>query len=303
MNTTLSQAIEQYELGHEVTSDYVYQLNYAVSRLNRFLGRESSVADLNNDTVNRWLKHERDSAEIGDRSRANIRTSILTVWKFSRGDLNRERIRSVIVTPKNPEAWYYDELNLVAKAAGQLEGKLKNGIARSLFMSTSLWFAYETGLRRKDIWKFDIRLLDGNHRASLTQHKTKRVHLVEITDETFEGMQRIQLQLTQKGDPNSHRPLMWPQGVSAFYYWMKKCRIAAGVDPDTRNRAFQHVRRTGCTQCEVEGQRGYRYLGHSREGLDRKAYTDQRKTVAPTTPRSNRSQFNERSKQRTPAMH
>lgn len=288
MAKSLAAVVDGYEIATEITSEYAYQLRYAVGRFRRFLKSEPTTEDLTADTVNRWLKHERDAGEIGDRSRANVRRSMLTLWKRYGDGMNREAIRSVVVTPRNPEAWAYDELELVAKAATQLDGRLTNNVPRSLYMSTLLWFAYETGLRRRDLWQFDLSQFDANRRAALTQHKTRRVHVIEITPETEADIRRISQQLRADGDPHWQTPLRWPQSVTMFYYWMRQVRILAGVDPEVRNRSLQHIRRTGATEVAAEGMHAWRFLGHSREGLDRKSYVDARRTVTPTTPGRNR---------------
>ena len=285
---SLAAVVNGYEIATEITSEYAYQLRYAVGRFKRFLKREPTTDDLTADTVNRWLKHERDAAEIGDRSRANVRRSMLTLWKRYGEGMNRDAIRSVVVTPRNPEAWGYDELEMVAKAAAKLPGRLTNNVPRSLYMSTLLWFAYETGLRRRDLWRFDLNQFDANRRAALTQHKTRRVHVIEITPETEADVRKISQQLRTNGDPHWQTPLRWPQSVTMFYYWMRQVRILAGVDPEVRNRSLQHIRRTGATEVAAEGMHAWRFLGHSREGLDRKSYVDARRTVTPTTPSRNR---------------
>lgn len=289
MGKELDKIVDDYDLATDITAAYVYQLRYAVRRLSAYLKRPATIDDLQPDTVNRWLKRERDAMQISDRSRANVRRSILTIWRNFGAGFNRDSVRSVVVTPKNPEAWHYDEMKSVADAAGQLPGSLSNGIPRALYMQTTLWAAYETGLRRSDLWTFDVTHFDRDRRAAITQHKTKRVHVISITDETDETMRQIAGLLRASRDPRWMTPLRWPQSTTQFYYWMQVCRENAGVEPHTRNRSLQHIRRTGATEVAVEGGHAWQFLGHSREGLDRKSYVDARMTMAPTTPTRNRT--------------
>lgn len=294
MAELLGGVADDYELSKEISSDYAYQLRYAIKRFERFLGRPASTDDLCERTLNLWLRHERDAGEISDRSRANVRTSVLTLWKYTRRPMNRDGVRSVVVTPKNPEAWHFDELDQVANAADRLPGQLPNGIRRADYMRNVLWFAYETGLRRRDVWTFDLTRFDSDRKAALTQHKTQRVHVVEISQETEVGIRRIYTELQGRRDPHHRTPLRWPQSVTQFYYWMKRCRELAGIDPETPNRSLQHVRRTGATEVDLDGNAAWRFLGHSREGLDRKSYIDQRKAVKPITPNRTRSDGRDR---------
>lgn len=287
---TLLDLVDDYELSTEISSDYAYQLRYAVRRLSRWLGREAIADDLKKKIINRWLLDESKSNAIGDRSRKNVRVSILTLWhKYGSRRLDRDSIRSVTVTPRNPEAWTFEQLEKVAEAAKELPGRLSNGLPRSLYFPTCLWFAYETGLRRRDLWQFDLDTFDADRVAALTQHKTKRVHLITITAETEADLRGIQRKLRHSGDPFSSTPLRWPQSPSQFYYWMKKARKIAAVDVDVSNRCIQHARRTGATEIDRQGDDASRYLGHATQWMARKHYIDARKTIRPIIPTANRS--------------
>lgn len=163
-------------------------------------------------------------------------------------------------------------------------------------MANVLWFAYETGLRRRDIWTFDLDRFDSERKAALTQHKTARVHVIMITAETEEGIRRISSELRNRADVRHRTPLRWPQSESQFYYWVRRCRELSGIDPEASNRSLQHVRRTGATEVDRDGNAAWRFLGHTREGLDRKSYIDQRKAVMPITPNRTRSDGRDRTR-------
>ena len=261
----LERVVDEYCLSNEISADYAYQLRYAVSRFGRFLGRPGLVSDLEPAVVNRWLVSEQDTREIGDRSRRNIRTSIITIAKYAGGGVGPENVRRVTVPSKAPRAWSVAQFRDVAAAANELPGVLKNGVARSAYFATILWFCYETGLRRRDAWSFSVHLLDDEHRAAVTQHKTGRVHVIEVTPETHEDLTAISKRLRSLGNKRYGRPLAWPHSsTSTFYYWMARVREIAGVDPDVVGRSLQHVRRTGATAVECgEAGTAWQYLGHA----------------------------------------
>ena len=285
MSKLLADVVAEYELANEISEGYAYQLTYALRRMARYLCREPTTNDLNQNTFNRWLLHESRANEISARSQRNIRTSMLTIWDYHRdSNVDRRSIRSVSVPERNPEAWVFEEHEAVAEAALKLVGRFANGVPRSLYMHTCLWFAYETGLRRSDVWAFDIRQLNGQLIASFTQQKPDRVHTVMVSKQTMQGLRKICAILKQEGSEYAHQPLRWPIGKKQFYYWMKKCRTLADVDPDIRNRALQHIRRTGATQVGVDGGTPWKWLGHHAPGLDRKCYVDRRKTDSPVMP-------------------
>lgn len=285
----LRQLLASYELDHEISASYAYQLGYAVSRFERYLSRVPEIADLTPDAINRWLLHEQRAAVIADRTRRNVRASMLTLWEYSEAELNRSKVRKVRVTPKPPEAWWYEEMAKVAKAAESLPGRLVNGLPRSRYFSTCFWFTYETGLRRGDVWSFDVDRFDKAGVASLAQHKSRRLHVVTVTSETLGEIRQMSEYLKSRDDPHFRTALRFPGHFSSFYYWVVKARKLAGVDAEKLNRALQHIRRTGATLCErSEPGTAYRYLGHAGTRLAEVSYIDPRKAWQTVMPPVNR---------------
>jgi hypothetical protein len=275
----LTELLDRYCLEHELSKDYSYQLSYAVNRFHRFLGAVADVNEIDEDRLNQWLLHEQQLAQINDRGRRNVRASLLTLLRYAESGLRMDRVRRVKVSAKPPEAWNVDQLGLVAQAADQLEGTMQNGLSRAEYFSTVLWFAFETGLRRSDIWRFNLDRLDQQNQASLTQHKTGHMHLVQVLPRTRAALDRLAARLRANGAKYHRTPLFWPHHWSVFYYWLAKAREKAGVDADVLNRALQHVRRTGATAVECEQHDAApRYLGHhSGPSLARASYIDPRK--------------------------
>jgi integrase len=279
---TLRKVLNLYDRDKELAPDYVGTMRSSIKRFEKFLGRKARVSDITCKNLNRWMQFEQQEGRLADRTRSNGLTNLLTLSKYLRIKLDLSRIRRVKVRPKNPAAWDEDELCIVADAMTQLNGVLKNGVPRSLYFSTVVWFAYETGLRRRDIWDFQMDWFTGKS-ATLSQHKTQKMHIVAVTEETMADLRKIQGILEAKGS-SSETPLKWPQSQSQFYYWFRKARKLAGVDPNVVNRVLQHLRRTGATAVEQSGGKAFQYLGHTKEGLDRKSYVDRLKTAKATSP-------------------
>lgn len=292
---TLDGLIDNYNRDRELAACYVSTLRSSMRRFSKFLGRPALVRDLEYQTVNEWLQAECEEDRLAPQTRFGGRTDVLTLWRYSGRKLKKSKVRGVKVPNKSPEAWTFDQLSEVAEASDKIRGKLPNGIPRSLYFRTIIFFVYETGLRRKDIWRFNF-LEFAAQRSAITQNKTGNVHVVAVTDETFADLQEIYDLLIASGDPHAATPLRWPQSQSQFYYWAKKVRKVAGIDVDVKNRVLQHGRRTGATDVALAGGDAWRYLGHTKEGLDRKAYVDAVKThkiTLPTRTRSNGSSHRE----------
>lgn len=289
----LRDLIADYSRDNDISEGYEYQLGYAVKRMEKWLEREPVTDDLDQRKVNEWLQFEQRSGKLSARSRANLRTSVQTLWKAAAelnvaGDVGK--IRPVKLPDTNPEAWTFDQLRAVASAAEELEGHIPNGIPRSWYFPTLIWYGFEAGLRRSDCFGFDVRDLRGTNGAHV-QHKTGRTHGYRITDETAESLLRIADQLKRSGNPRWMHPLDYPGSVSQVYYWLRRCRLIAGVDADVPNRSLQHLRRTGATQVEIESpMTAWKYLGHSTgPTLSRKHYIDKRLASRPVMPGMNRS--------------
>lgn len=288
MKKKLSTIVCEYAARRDISEKYVSQLHHAATCYSVFLGREATTKDLKTKRINQWLKSEQVAGRRGDRSRSNLRKSLICVWKASGKPVKVDSVRPVKVSPKNPVAWGYGEVKQIVAAMEMLPGFMPNGVPRSLMMASTIWFAYETGLRRRDIWEFDFLAFDDANTAAMTQHKVRRVHIVRITPTTAADLQTISDILRERGDEYWHMPLRWPQSERQFYYWMKRAREIAGVDPEIHNRALQHLRRTGATAVELAGGKPWQFLGHAKPGLDRISYVDGVRTYVPTLPSVNR---------------
>lgn len=286
---TLLALIKRYETMKELSAVYVEQLIYSVKRFAKFLGRKALVKDLTPKRVNRWLKHESELGQLADRTRSNLRRTTITLWRFSGRKLKLKSIRNVKVAKRNPPAWSIEEFTKFVGAAERLRGKLPNGVPKSLYFRTIIWFGLETGLRRSDIWAFDPASIGEDGRAAITQHKTNNAHVVQLSKLTVEAINKMVGIITERG-ADACRPLRWPKSQSQFYYWMRRLRELSGVDPGVVNRCLQHLRRTGATLIALDGGIPYQYLGHTKPGLDLKHYVDGVKTTRVQIPSFNHDQ-------------
>lgn len=295
----LEKVVAKYCLRRDVTETYQYTLNYAVKRLSLHLNRPPTTEDLDPDVLSKWLQDEQRAGRLSDRSRRNIRASLITISKAANVQLASEEVRQVKVAPRSPEAWHYEELCRVVDAAGKLPGTMKNGLPRGRYFAAVLWFAFETGLRRRDIMNFDIGRLGEDRRAALTQNKSKQVHVIEVTEATLEDLKFLSERLRVAGIEYWRTPLHWPHDWKCFYAWMRRARKAAGVDADVMNRSLQHLRRTGATAVECkEPDTASKYLGHRSGGaLAWASYIDPRKVRRTIMPPAVRPDVRFRSEQ------
>jgi integrase len=286
----LEKLLASYVLEKELSAGYEYQLTYALSRLEEWIGRKSSCDVFNNDSINQWLRDEQNG-ELTGRSRKNLRTSIVTLWKYAaQKDLCDEpnRVRKVKVPDTVPDAWDFETLARFASGAKQLPGTFANQVSRSIYFHTLIWFCFETGLRRADALKTDVRTIK-DYVIPVVQNKTSRLHAARITFNTFNDLMAISIHLKERGDSQWFCPLAFPGCISQLYYWLQRCRELSGVSVGERNRSMQHLRRTGATAVEAESPHSaWKYLGHASPNLARKSYIDRRLSDSPIMPNVNR---------------
>lgn len=272
----LSDVVDALAACCDVSDAYVYQLRYALDHFHRHLGREPTTDDLKSIPVGHWIAGLTQSP----RTRKNIRNSILRLWRYAASRewaSAAEHVRPVKVPKRAPEAWNAEQFAAVARAAARLPGRLTSGISRAEYFSACVWATYETGLRRGDLWTIvDVRAIDAHGRMALTQHKTATVHVVGFTEPTVTRLRTLSRKLQAADVDDWYCPLRWRQNSGQFYYWFNRLRRLAGVDIDRRNRALQHLRRTGATAIAASSSiDASAYLGHtSGPALARDSYID-----------------------------
>jgi integrase len=164
----------------KVTKD---QYLLAIKRLEVYLRRPPSTADLDSETVNKFLVWLPDEFSIGNTTVRNHRTSIVRLWRFCHDTLKVapdcpvRRIRRPRVEKPIVRAWTLVELNKLIKAAKDMPGTLRCGVPAKAFMSAWLWTGYDTGMRPSDLrqLRWEHVYIDESL-ITFVQHKTGGGH-------------------------------------------------------------------------------------------------------------------------------
>lgn len=254
----LSRCAEQYLLARNLAANSAYQFRHSIDLFGRFLGQQATLADLEPHTVSHWLAHL--EADHSPRSVAGHRTNIMAFWRWlaERGDVQAPRqVRRVRKPDPCPVAWTLDELRQLLRAAETFQHQMPDGSSSSVYFSALVRTAYESGLRRSDLFLLRHEQIRHGGAIQMVQHKTGHTHQPRLTSKTMDLIAQIA----------RNPPLAWPSTNGRHFYtvWKRLVRVA-GI----RKGALQQIRRSGATHLYKDHPEDVqRYLGHRTPTMQR----------------------------------
>jgi integrase len=222
---------------------------------------------------------ERNTAEYSPRYIKNHRANLLTILRFAADRLNipeipARHVRRVKVPPPDPWAWSDDELARLVQAASSIGGNLpfRRRCTRSLYSLALIGAAYDTGLRRGNLFSLKHEQIAFDGIIRVRHHKTGQPHTCQLSPHVANLVRSIPYE----------RPLNWTASSAEYSsLWRELCAIA-GI----RYGLTQQVRRTAAT-CVWEDEPAVvqRFLGHLTSDMWR-FYVDVKRSEKPIAPRS-----------------
>lgn len=267
-----------YAVNKHLAAGSIEQKQIAINLFDRFLGRPSTLDDLNRSTVTRFVHwYMADGAQPNTVS--SKRASLLALWRFAfdEGLLAElpHRVLRIKIPEKEPQGWTEDELRAILAAINSMKpGRcdryrtLPGGIDRSKFfrafalayLSTGLRFSAGLSIRRRDVRP------DRTFTVRYYEQKTWVEQPKQYSLEAWAAIQSL-------GD----HEYCFPYGrtkaqARRLRFWWKRILRAAGLD-DSRGTGAQQLRRTAASHKELQ-QPGTasNFLGHKTPGLAKKSY-------------------------------
>ena len=255
---------DQYRTIRPLSAGAAYLMRRTVTLFSEWLGRAATVEDFDDLTVSRWLESLETSHAAW--TRVGHRVRLMGLWRFAarRGLCGPPgEVRRAPAPEPMPEAWTLEQVARLLAACESL------GEEESRYMRALIAAAYESGLRRGDLWRLDREQIRPDGIISLRQHKTNQPHIVAIRPQTAAEV------LSLPGQ----RPLRRPWGTRRYTAVWAKLRSEAGIPTG----ACQQLRRTGATWIAARhGEDAARsWLGHRSADMIRH-YVDRR--VSQPTP-------------------
>lgn len=248
-----------------------------INNLERFLGREPRLSDLDDLTINRyldWFRQLPRSPYSVNKERSNVlavwrfacRKGFLSIWPDIEADPQPERI---------PLAWTANEICALFTSLEKLEGKIC-GIPSRHWWKALLWICWDTGERisaaRSIEWE-NVDL-DGGwvHIPAERRKGGRRDRLYKLAPDTLQLLRLIHV--TEKG------PVFpWPYSPNYLWNLYEKILERAGLPTDRKSK-FHRIRKSVASHCEAAGQNATEILGHSSRSVTR-AYLDPRIVKTP----------------------
>lgn len=266
---TLRDWCARYSLRRGLCAKAAYFVGRTVELFDLWLQRPSTIRDLDEDTASQWIAWL--ETKYAPRTRSGLRGNLICLWRFIAEEKQVQwpgKIRRAPKPEPQPVAWTLDELRRLRLAALAASGTIKNGASRRLYLVTLLDAAYESGLRRGDLWRLEQNHFLGNGIIAVRQNKTGAPHEPQINEDTLSSIRLL---------PGKF-PLKWPGTEKGFYdcwrIWMLR---PSGV----RRGVLQQIRRTGATHLEsIRPADTQRYLGHKTPTM-KKHYVDRSQAYGP----------------------
>lgn len=263
-----------YAPGHlGIRPGSINQMAIGIRLLNRWAGREITLAELSDDLLIQFLNHY---AQTRARPTVNAKRRIfLSLWRCAhrRGDLPHgpgeiPRMREYI---RQPEAWEQEELGRIIVEAQREEGEIAFLPARRWWTSLIL-SVYDVGGRIgavRAVCQSDVDIRRQGLLLRAEHQKTGRDEWCPLSEQTVAACAGIM---------DSPRLLMWPWCFSRewlderFRQLLRRAGVRFGRQA---GGLWNKLRRTAGTLIEANGGDGSRHLGNSRRVFEAH-YLDQR---------------------------
>lgn len=252
-------------------------MNWSISSLERHAGKAIDFTELSPGLLNPWI-----AARLGKAAPKTVkreRADILGLWRHAADNRDMQgisppdprKIRPVKLIRTPPQGPTIEELGRVLAACRLVPGFMPGGAVRSQYFLGLFNSAWDTGLRRGDLFAFRMEWVDPSGVVALAMRKTGQPHVCRLRPET------LQILLALGGDT----PLHWPFTMGNFDYWVDKIKHWSGVGG---RGIMQQIRRSAASYVErnVPGS-ATAFLGHLTPGLAQAHYLVPR-IVTPTPP-------------------
>jgi integrase len=194
----LSDVLSQLLAERAVRPITAAQYQRSITKLQEFLGRPPTVADLDYATINGYLIWLEKTKCLSAVSVRNHRIGIICLWNYCVHPLGlvpqyaHRRIRCPRIEHKPVMAWSIPDVGKLLEAAAQVPGTLKNGLPAAVLLECWIRLGAETGLRPSDLRQLTWSQIDLNRRTlSLSQSKTGQPITCGFSGKTCQALRRL----------------------------------------------------------------------------------------------------------------
>jgi integrase len=240
------------------TEKTVKQYRIAFRNFAEAIGREPTLADLNDDNIGRLIKLL-SSRSLAAKTINERRGRIHAFWTFL---ARRGLVAQWPLTPRIPEpvrtpmAWLQPEIDQLFATVDKLEGRIGHH-ARCLWWKALLLLAWDTGERIGALLELEWDHITGDwvHIPAEIRKGKRRDTTHRLAQDTLTALRAIKA---------PDRELVFPWPFDPLYIYTKYGDILkeAGLPHDHRCK-FHKIRRSVASHFEAAGGNAMKLLGHS----------------------------------------
>ena len=268
----LPRLLASYFDTHSVCPDYRATIERRWADLCAFARVRQRRKPLSYDLVNAWLE------EIGrDLSPATIesyRRVVLALWRHAADEGWAEwpmarKIKRVRVPAPSVQCYTHDQAcDLIARAAA-LTGRLADGTSRSDYWTAIIATAWDTGLRRSDLWRVKASQLHGDVLETISS-KTGQRSYHRLYASTVKRILSL-------GRANGTPIFAWPHDPKTFSNHFQEICQGRG--------SFKWLRRSSGSYVEAaQPGAGPKHLGHANPATFYRHYDSRAVSVSSVMP-------------------
>lgn len=252
----LSEFVTQYLNARPVSPGYARTLRKRAAKLVVFSGRQRLCEILNEATINAFLAR---LDNLSPYTRNKYRSDYLAIWRAA-ADLDLvpypqpRRIRRERQPAQVIECYLEHEARALVVAAEHLRGAYPNGVARRHYWPAIIRAAWDSGLRRGDLWRLQRQQIRKDRTLQVVQNKTGQALLCRFHTSTLRAIDKA-------GGMLEWSLCEWCFGE---HFW--EIVQMSGVGKGT----FRWLRRGSGSRIDADHPGlGHRHLGNGRQVFDR----------------------------------
>lgn len=266
-----SEAIERYFSERDVCHDYERGTRKRAAALDLFAGRPLDVTEVTSVLVNAFLAALQAEGRYYEKTVKGYRDAIMAVWRAAwESGLTPhrpERVKSIKVRRKLPQAWSIEEVRALVAASRDLRGRVcgLKGVSRAIWFESYVQLLWCTGLRAGDLIRLEWDTVSPGGIVGVVQSKTRHQLICQLSPRALALAQDIRIRT------ESPLVLPWPGARCILDRWFRRLVKAAGI----REGGTRRIRRAAASYVEKTqpGMAG-RFLGHLTAGLASRHYLD-----------------------------
>jgi hypothetical protein len=252
----LSVFVAQYLNARPVSAGYARTLIKRSAKLEQFAGRSELPAVFNEATINSFLASLNGLSPF---TKNKYRADFLALWRAA-ADVDAvpypqaRRIRRERIVAQVVECYLEHEARALVVAAEHLDGAYPNGVARRQYWPAIIRAAWDSGLRRGDLWKLKASSIRKDKTAVIVQSKTGQAIVCRFHPSTIKAIGR------------AGGNLEWSLCEWCFGVHFQEIATLSGIGRGT----FRWLRRGSGSRIDADRPgRGHNHLGNTRGVFER----------------------------------